>query len=561
LRNARHPSRGTHPALIFALIFVALLALHAPLLGLPYFWDEAGYYVPAARDLLLSGSLIPHSTPSNAHPPLVMASLALWWKIAGYAPVVTRTAMLMAASFSLLGLFRLAETAANTEVAVGATLCTALYPVFFAQSSLAHLDLAAAGLTFWGLHSYVKRQTWQTALWFSLAALAKETAILAPLALLAWVLMARFIRFRDGNEWRLVFPRHLRNPIALLFPLLPLTAWYTYHYLRTGMVFGNPEFFRYNVEGTLQPLRILLALLIRLWQTFGYLHLLFLTVAAFFAMTLPPLQNQKEGQNEGQNRERPRIALNTQLAMLSVILAYVLAMAVVGGAELARYMLPVVPLVILIGVSTLWRRVYWWRGVIAIIVLAFVSGWFVNPPYGFAPEDNLAYVDYIRLHQHAEEFLEARYPMARVLTAWPASDELTRPILGYVSRPVRVVRIENFAVEEVMAAADARSNFDLALVFSTKYEPAHPLLENSLLWQSWKTRFFGYHRDVLPAAAAQILGGTLVYSETRNGQWIGVIEMTQIIDARAAPRKLELSWLTWGQPPSAVPRREAPQGL
>jgi hypothetical protein len=164
--------------------------------------------------------------------------------------------------------------------------------------------------------------------------------------------------------------------------------------------------------------------------------------------------------------------------------------------------------------------------VIAIIVLAFVAGWFVNPPYGFAPEDNLAYVDYIRLHQHAEEFLEARYPMARVLTAWPASDELTRPILGYVSRPVRVVRIENFAVEEVMAAADARSNFDLALVFSTKYEPGHPLLENSLLWQSWKIRFFGYHRDVLPAAAAQILGGTLVYSETRNGQWIGVIEMT-----------------------------------
>ena len=108
----------------------ALLALHAPLLRLPYFWDEAGYYVPAARDLLLSGSLIPHSTPSNAHPPLVMAYLALWWKIAGFAPVVTRTAMLLAASFSLLGLFRLAETVANREVAFGAMICTALYPVF-----------------------------------------------------------------------------------------------------------------------------------------------------------------------------------------------------------------------------------------------------------------------------------------------------------------------------------------------------------------------------------------------------------------------------------------------
>ncbi len=82
-----------------AITFVALVALHAPLLRLPYFWDEAGYYVPAARDLLLTGSLIPHSTVSNAHPPLLLAYLALWWKLAGFAPIVTRTAMLLAASF------------------------------------------------------------------------------------------------------------------------------------------------------------------------------------------------------------------------------------------------------------------------------------------------------------------------------------------------------------------------------------------------------------------------------------------------------------------------------
>ena len=127
-----------------------------PLLRLPYFWDEAGYYVPAARDLLLTGRLIPHSTVSNAHPPLVMAYLAMWWKLAGFAPVVTRTAMLLAAAFTLLGLFRLAKTVANLEVAVATTILTAIYPVFFAQSSLVHLDLAAAGFTFWGLRAYVK---------------------------------------------------------------------------------------------------------------------------------------------------------------------------------------------------------------------------------------------------------------------------------------------------------------------------------------------------------------------------------------------------------------------
>jgi hypothetical protein len=272
----------------------------------------------------------------------------------------------------------------------------------------------------------------------------------------------------------------------------------------------------------------LLALLVRLWQILGYFRLLMLTLATLFAMWLPPLRDP--------DGERPRIALDVQFAMLSVIVAYAFAMALVGGAELARYMLPVVPLVILVCVSTLWRRVRLWRGVAVIVALVFISGWFINPPYGFAPEDNLAYRDYIRLHQRAEEFLEARYPMARVLTAWPASDELTRPFLGYVTRPMQVVRIEHFAAEQLISVADlhasgAGPDFEVALVFSTKYEPAHPLLEHWRLWQQWKARFFDYHRDVPPAAAAQILGGNLVYAETRHGQWIGVIEMERVVDA------------------------------
>src|SRR5438045_6021163 len=97
-----------HPALVFAVIFIVIFLLHAPLLQLPYFGDEAGYYVPAARDLLLHGSLIPRTTVSNAHPPLVMAWIALWWKIVGYALAVNRSSILVLAAVSLLGFFRLA---------------------------------------------------------------------------------------------------------------------------------------------------------------------------------------------------------------------------------------------------------------------------------------------------------------------------------------------------------------------------------------------------------------------------------------------------------------------
>src|SRR5439155_545096 len=172
----------------------------------------------------------------------------------------------------------------------------------------------------------------------------------------------------------------------------------------------------------------------------------------------------------------------------------------------------------LVRVSTWWRRGAAWRWVIVIVGLAFGAAWFVNPPYGFSPEDNLAYRDYILLHQKAEKFLEARYPMARVMTAWPASDELSRPYLGYVTRPMQVLRIENFSAEQLMATADLRSRFDLALVFSTKYEPPHVLLEHWRLWLELKKRFFDYHLDLPPDIAAQILGGQVIYSETRKGQ-------------------------------------------
>jgi hypothetical protein len=559
---------------LFAVILIAIFLLHAPLLRLPYFWDEAGYHVPAARDILLTGSLIPHSTVSNAHPPLVMAWLALWWKVVGYAPLVTRTAMLALAAFSLLGVFRLAERVANTRVAIAATLCTAVYPVFFAQSSLAHVDLAAAGLTFWALSAYVEGQATATAVWFALAALAKETAILAPCALAGWEIIGLVARrswlrklWLDENISQGLKPslkevgyrsaEALRHPKSsdglsfsaiaesraisetvhqtsvgrgsarhipsLLLPVLPLAIWYGYHHARTGYVFGNPEFFRYNVAATLSPVRFVLALAMRLWQVGGYLHLWILTLAMLLVMWMLPPQCDS-------NVERQRISLPVQMVFYIVIATYVVTMAVIGGAVLARYMLPAVPLVIIVAVSTLWRRLSFWPVVVACVALAFVMAWFWNPPYGFSPEDNLAYRDYIVLHEDGERFLEARYPMVRVLTAWPASDELARPWLGYITRPMNVVRIEDFSLDEVLSAADfregaSRSNYEVALIFSTKYEPGPARWDRWRTWIEWKTRFFGFHRDLPPAAVAQILGGRIVFSERRQGQWIAVIEM------------------------------------
>ena len=90
--------------IIFPAVFAALYASHYTLLRLPYYWDEAGYYIPAAWDLFRTGSLIPITTQTNAHPPLPSIYLALWWKVLGFYPQVTREAVLMVATLGLLGL-------------------------------------------------------------------------------------------------------------------------------------------------------------------------------------------------------------------------------------------------------------------------------------------------------------------------------------------------------------------------------------------------------------------------------------------------------------------------
>jgi len=528
-RLATRPSSSAlHSLLAFSLIFFAILIPHLPLLTLPYFWDEAGYYVPAARDLLLSGSFIPHTTLSNAHPPLVMAWLALWWKLAGFAPLVTRCAMLMIAAAVLTGVYRLACETANREAAIATTICTALFPPFFAQSTLTQLDMAAAALTIWGLVFYLERKTVAYVVAFSLAALAKETAIIAPAVLFVWELAGHGLEKRTHRKLCAVPRNNSRESLLLLIPLIPLVGWFTLHWTRTGYVFGNPGFFQYNLAQTFSPLRALFAFSQRLWQLTGYLNMYLLTLAAAGAMFFPPLTEAARREKQGERsdlgeRLRQRIAIPTQLVFFAVILAYLVTLSVIGGALLARYLLPVFPLWILLCVSTLRRRIRMWYAVVAVIAVSFGLALAFPAPYRISPEDTLAYRDFVELHQAATRELQQARVAGPVLSAWPATDELNRPFLGYSTDPLVTVAIDDFSAAELQKAAERR-DWHIALLFSTKYEPpGGSLLDGIRWWRRVHERWFGYHQDLRPEAAAQLLHARVVWSETRGPQWIAIL--------------------------------------
>jgi len=431
--------------------------------------------------------------------------------------------MLLISAFGLLGVYRLAERVSNKKIAFASTICLAIYPVWFAQSSLAQVDLAAAAFIFWGLWVYLRQRPLATATFFSLAALAKETAIIVPIAILLWELLRKL-----GNSSRSTASESERESrdlhFSLLTPLLPVALWFLYHHYRTGYFFGNPEFFHYNVSATLEPARIFFAALRRGWQLFGYMNLYALTIAMTAAMFLPALRDGKGA------TKRERIAIPTQLLFLVIIMVHWIVFSFIGGAVLARYMLPAIPLLVIIAVSTLHRRVRYWPVVVALICAMFVAALFINPPYTFAPEDNLAYADYVRLHQKADSFVEAKYPHSRVLTAWTATDELSKSFLGYVSKPIAITSIEDFSPAQIQRAQQEPETYDVALLFSTKYVPKKQMWMPAF-WRRAQEHYFGLHSDLPPEAAAQMLGATIVFKEERGGQWAAVLVFDRVRNA------------------------------
>ena len=522
--------------MLYPLFFAIVYLSHLTLLRLPYFWDEGGYYIPAAWDFFHTGTLIPVTTVTNAHPPLPSFLLAGWWHLSGFVPSSTRTFICMVSAAALLAVFRQTRNLLGTKPAIATTVLTGLYPIWFAQSTLAHADIIAAAFTLWGLSIYLesgagpqpgslsaphlasemwvsRRSKIYVGILFSLAVLSKETAIVTPLALAIW---EAFLLLRErtiAGSLR----AHTRWIAALLTPILPLAAWYAYHFHRTGYVFGNPEYLRYNATANLDAHRIALCLYHRLLHLTMHMNMFVPVLCAVAVLLLPAIA------------ARARLARRVLNAIVVVLLANWIAFSVLGGALLTRYLLPMYPLVLLVCVSVWHRHVRSWMWLAALSAAAFVAGIWINPPYAFAPEDNLTYRDMIVLHQRAVSLIAQNWPQATVLTAWPAVSELERPELGYTKFPIKAVAIQNFSRDQIVAAAKMEkatpspTDYDTALLFSTKWAPPPGAVNLAHRNAPADARYFDFHQDVLPAEAAAILHGEVVWQASIRGEWVAIL--------------------------------------
>ena len=482
---------------LFAVLLAALIAAHSSDLRLPYFWDEAGYFIPAALDLSTTGDPIPHSVIPIPHPPLVAASLAIAWHIFGFSFPVTRLTMLCWAALALLGVYAMGEHLGGFGLGLAACVCVFLYPVFFAQSALAQLDLPAAAMTLWAIVFYLQRRFLPTALFLSAAVLCKESAVVGVAA----IVLAEFFA-----------PARRRLSLAILAtPAVVLAAWLLFVYVRTGNVLGNSEFVRFNVTAALAPSRFMAALLHRIWDVAGHFFLFFLTIPA--ALSLRPV--------------RARIS-RIPVALGITIVSYVLAFSLFGGSVLARYMLPAVVLMIVLClclISMRWR--YWWA-LLPVVLGAFLIGLLIPPPYHYAYEENLAYRDFIAIHRQAADVLSREH--AEVITTWPATDELSKPFLGYVKTGLTIVAVPDLSLDSIQSAARLCRGCAI-LFFPTQYEPPDSILRPGAFlrrfefWRKAQQQFETRPGTLTPEAVAASTGAQITWRMQQGPLYAAILRL------------------------------------
>jgi hypothetical protein len=97
-----------------------------------------------------------------------------------------------------------------------------------------------------------------------------------------------------------------------------------------------------------------------------------------------------------------------------------------------------------------------------------------------------------------------------------------------VKQPLTVVRIENFSPLEMARAAQFTDQFDVVLLFTTKWQPPRPLLRALPFGKTLQQLFFDYHEDLGPPAAADLLRGRVVRYLDRNNEWVAIIALEKI---------------------------------
>jgi hypothetical protein len=318
--------------------------------------------------------------------------------------------------------------------------------------------------------------------------LCKETGALLPLIFLVTLYLD---------------PARSKYTAYYLAPFAALAIWFFALWHATGHVFGDSDFTHYNAIYSLNPVRVVVALLRRIYYLFTDNFRWVGSFAMLFAWKRTRLYSTRPWK-----------------IVWCFIAAHVLLVSVLGGASLERYLLPVLPLVyIAMGAAFQLQRPQWRYVGIPAVAAGLLAGLFLNPPFPFPFENNLAMVDFVDLHRAAAQFLEKSYRGKTIYTAWPLTQALRNPAFGYVDQ--KLVAAETSDLRFSTLNALPPESVELLVLYSRTWEPPWGVLQWTPV-RTFLSRFYEYEREMTPAEVRQHFGLVPVRRWTRRSQWIEI---------------------------------------
>ncbi len=299
----------------------------------------------------------------------------------------------------------------------------------------------------------------------------------------------------------LVVEHRPKHSALFMIPALPLTGWLLLLHAHTGQWFGNASFAKYNLSYPLNPVRLMLALCRRGYYLF--------VGSGYFIGTAVLLKTRSVPMNSRAWRVAGFFAF-----------AHVIAMCVIGGAVLERYLLPVLPITLAAFANALCALAPKPRyTAFAAMCAASAACIWVNPIYPFPLENNLAWTDFVSVQRDAARYLSAHLPGgARVSSSFPFAGCLRRPELGYTDQHFAIDEIPDFTPESIEQLRGRR--VDALVLFSSTWDPLG--LMRDPRWAGFLKRYYDYHPDATGAQISKLLDLHLAIRLERHGQWVEV---------------------------------------
>jgi len=391
-------------------LFLLVFVLKYNILVRPIHWDALFYVLPSSL-WFVEHSFLSIAQPDFGHPPLLFWILGMLFRL-GADRLIAHLVIVVFATGGMCYTYLLGKHLFNRKVGMMASLLLLFSPLYFAQSGILNTDMPATALGIMAIYYAFRHRFWAYFASAGALLLTKETGIFVVLALIPYYLIKRYKTI---------------SILKQLSPLLVMIAWLGYYWLLSPSVF-YPQHVEWLTTWLVRPELVIDKLLI--WS-----NLLFISNFKFILTGLIIY-----------NAIRYRRHLPHLYLVAAVLILIQLVFYSVYDQSLARHMLPLFPLVMIVGAHSAYKLLKNIAFVITgIMTLLFVFSWTGdrNVACGCELETNMEYLDMLQTHKDAAQYIETNYPDATVLANWPMVYELTEPRAGYVSKPVEAVMPEN----------------------------------------------------------------------------------------------------------------------